>query len=162
MNRNMQPKIHRSATTYSVQNSISDTLSVCPRNFHSPNLLCARILALATHRAGVDGPTKQYRRDGTACSPARECRVAYGLEASPGGTAHPGGCRVLQGPSSHADPKAQELTTNYDTAEAEAVHFRVLTQALAPASRGQFATPKLYPSGEHSPPSRGKSPLRFW
>jgi hypothetical protein len=31
MNRNMQPKIHRSATTYSVQNSISDTLSVCPR-----------------------------------------------------------------------------------------------------------------------------------
>src|SRR5580658_7940214 len=28
MNRNMQPKIHRSATTYSVQNSISDTLSV--------------------------------------------------------------------------------------------------------------------------------------
>jgi hypothetical protein len=26
MNRNMQPKIHRSATTYSVQNSISDTL----------------------------------------------------------------------------------------------------------------------------------------
>src|SRR5580692_4657278 len=30
MNRNMQPKIHRSATTYSVQNSISDTLPVCP------------------------------------------------------------------------------------------------------------------------------------
>ena len=29
-NRNMQPKIHRSATTYSVQKSISDTLSVCP------------------------------------------------------------------------------------------------------------------------------------
>ena len=26
MNRNMQPKIYRSATTYSVQNSISDTL----------------------------------------------------------------------------------------------------------------------------------------
>jgi hypothetical protein len=26
MNRNMQAKIHRSATTYSVQNSISDTL----------------------------------------------------------------------------------------------------------------------------------------
>src|SRR5271168_2292423 len=30
MNRNMQPKIHRSATTYSVQNSISDTLSGRP------------------------------------------------------------------------------------------------------------------------------------
>jgi len=27
MNRNMQSKIHRSATTYSVQNSISDTLT---------------------------------------------------------------------------------------------------------------------------------------
>ena len=26
MSRNMQPKIHRSATTYIVQNSISDTL----------------------------------------------------------------------------------------------------------------------------------------
>jgi hypothetical protein len=25
--------------------------------------------------------------------------------------------------------------------------------------RGQFATPKLYPSGEHLPPSRGESPL---
>jgi hypothetical protein len=31
MNRNMQPKIHRSATTYSVQNSISDTLVSCHR-----------------------------------------------------------------------------------------------------------------------------------
>jgi hypothetical protein len=31
MNRNMQPKIHRSATTYSVQNSISDTLYTCRR-----------------------------------------------------------------------------------------------------------------------------------
>jgi hypothetical protein len=28
--RNMQPEIRRSATTYSVQNSISDTLFVCP------------------------------------------------------------------------------------------------------------------------------------
>jgi hypothetical protein len=58
--------------------------------FHSLNLFCARILAVATHRAGVDAPTEQSRRDGTACSPARECRVAYGLEASPGGTAQPG------------------------------------------------------------------------
>jgi hypothetical protein len=57
--------------------------------FHSLNLLCARILALATHRAGVDPPTEQSRRDGTACSPARECRVAYGLEASPGGRHSP-------------------------------------------------------------------------
>jgi hypothetical protein len=31
MNRNMQPKIHRSATTYSVQNSISDTLRNNPQ-----------------------------------------------------------------------------------------------------------------------------------
>ena len=46
--------------------------------FHSLNLLCARILAIATHRAGVDAPTEQSRRDGTACSPARECRVTYG------------------------------------------------------------------------------------
>ena len=30
MNGNMQPKIHRSATTYSVLNSISDTLSGRP------------------------------------------------------------------------------------------------------------------------------------
>ena len=32
MNGNMQPKIHRSATTYGVQNSISDTLQSC--HFH--------------------------------------------------------------------------------------------------------------------------------
>jgi hypothetical protein len=31
-NRNMQPRIHQPPTTYSVQNSISDTLSVCPLN----------------------------------------------------------------------------------------------------------------------------------
>ena len=29
-NRNIQPKIHHRATTYSVQNSISDTLVCCP------------------------------------------------------------------------------------------------------------------------------------
>jgi hypothetical protein len=29
MNRNMQPKIHRSATTYGAQNFISDTLLKC-------------------------------------------------------------------------------------------------------------------------------------
>jgi hypothetical protein len=58
--------------------------------FLSLNFLCPCILAVATHRGRVDAPPEQSRRDGTACSPARECRVAYGLEASPGGTAQPG------------------------------------------------------------------------
>jgi hypothetical protein len=40
MNRNMQPKIHRSATTYSVQNSISDTLISC-RRISQENSVCS-------------------------------------------------------------------------------------------------------------------------
>jgi hypothetical protein len=39
------------------------------RRIDSLNLLCARILALATHRAGVDAPTEQSR--GTAQPVAR-------------------------------------------------------------------------------------------
>jgi hypothetical protein len=96
--------------------------------FHSLNLLCARILALAAHRASVDAPTEQSRRDGTACSPARECRVAYGLEASPGGTAHPGAVplqdRVL----------TQELKAHDSSVEK---HFQERTAApqIAPLGR---------------------------
>jgi hypothetical protein len=52
---------------------------------------------------GFDTPTEQSRRDGTNCSPARECRVACDLKASPEGTAQRGGCRALPGADRQKD-----------------------------------------------------------
>jgi hypothetical protein len=65
-------------------------LSAAEACFSILSISHALAYSLLRHRAGVDALTEQSRRDGTACSPAWKCRVAYGLEASPGGTAHPG------------------------------------------------------------------------
>jgi hypothetical protein len=49
------------------------------------------------------GSSQQSRRDGTACSPARQCRVGLGYEASPVGTTQLRLNRAVAGPSSQAD-----------------------------------------------------------
>jgi hypothetical protein len=62
-NRNMQHKMHRSATTYSVQNSISDTLSVCPGFIINVlRISCNRSIVLETTSLKLQKTKERKRR----------------------------------------------------------------------------------------------------
>jgi hypothetical protein len=72
--------------------------------------------------------TKQARRDGTTCSPARECRVDRVHEASPAGTAHSPASLFFG--TSTADPTADRIS--------EAIHAS--TDGIVRQSARRFVT----------------------
>ncbi|MGB8539984.1 MAG: hypothetical protein WCD57_26400 [Acidobacteriaceae bacterium] len=58
MNRNMRATIHHSATTYSVRNSISDTLPSCPLIYLSPTSMASNLTSAAVLPTFIrDGPS---------------------------------------------------------------------------------------------------------